>query len=156
MWSTAEVALAMKATRAEPAVHQELVEDPTVRVLVLRAAMSTAKVSITRRTIPQDCQRAFAISVDQELGDAVECLWPWRRDYAARGSFALSRAWGMPTAQCSGHLRPERRRPAFPERHRSGSRGWTSESLKKNGASKVHWCTLKHETRTVAFVFCFQ
>lgn len=42
-WPTAQVALAMKATRAEPTVHQELVGDPTVRVLVLRAAMSTAK-----------------------------------------------------------------------------------------------------------------
>ena len=38
-----QVALAMKAAREEPAVHQELASDPTVQVLVLRAAMSTAK-----------------------------------------------------------------------------------------------------------------
>eukprot|EP00438_Fugacium_kawagutii_P003830 Skav230277 [mRNA] locus=scaffold3387:579145:580302:- [translate_table: standard] len=36
------VALAMKAP-SEPAVYQQLATDPTVRVLVLRAAMSTAK-----------------------------------------------------------------------------------------------------------------
>lgn len=38
-----QVALAMKAAREEPAVHQELASDPPVQVLVLRAAMSTAK-----------------------------------------------------------------------------------------------------------------
>lgn len=65
------VALAMKATRAEPTVHQESVGDPTVRVLVLRAAMSTAKCRSHGEQFPKIVEER----AQSQLIKSLETLW---------------------------------------------------------------------------------
>ena len=70
MTSTTQVTLAMKAATAEPAVHQELLGDPTVQVLVLRAAMSTAKCR-SQEQFPK-------IVKDREQSQLIQSLeTPW-------------------------------------------------------------------------------